>query len=302
MINSIPVKWKTDAHLQEALGRAWGEVDEYAKAIEACKAALDASTSSVSIRCAEQLANFEARHAVELFEQSELLLAPDANTKKLAKGKKQAQLLQKQAANLITEALKRIHGLNTLFGKSVERLALIGSVHKRQAMIHRGRKGLLKASLKNMCNAYMESHHEALVRKECIDPYPMTNWLTARWLLKEAGINKSDKLDEFESLLDQAIKQTAVADSSINQEHFWDAIAETDCKLLNALKRVELGEKVDELVTKYTRIRKAASSPRQFNSVIEHLDFLKAMMGAFCMERDRQDIDKLVNKLRGGTE
>jgi tetratricopeptide (TPR) repeat protein/pimeloyl-ACP methyl ester carboxylesterase len=302
MTHSIQAKWKTDARLQEALGRAWGEVDEYAKAIEACKAALDASTSSASIRCVEQLANFEARHAVELFEQSELLLAPDANTKKLSKDKKQAQLLQKQAANLITEALKRIHGLNTLFGKSVERLALIGSVHKRQAMIYWNRKGLLKTSLKRMRTAYKDSHEMALVSKECIDPYPMTNWLTARWLLKETGIDNSDTLDEFESLLDQAIKQTAVPESDINQEHFWKAIAETDCKLLHALKRVELGEKVDELATKYTRIRKAASSPRQFNSVIEHLDFLKAMMRTYGLERDRKNIDKLVNKLRGDTE
>ena len=74
-------------------------------------------------------------------------------------------------------------------------------------------------------------------------------------------------------LLDQAIKQTAVADSMINQEHFWDAIAVTDCKLSHALKRAELDEKVDEFTLKYTRIRRAASSPRQFNSVIEHLVF-----------------------------
>ena len=288
--------------MQEALGMAWGEIGEFEKAIKACKKAMGASTSSVSIRCVEQLANFEARHAVELFEQREQLLAADPDTKKQNTDSVRAQALQQQATKQVENALERINGLNTLFGTSVERLALKGSVHKRQAMIYRNRKGLLKASLKNMRSAYKDSYHEALISKECIDPYPMTNWLTARWLLKEAGIDKSDKLDDFESLLNQAIKQTAAPDSSSNQEHFWDAIAETDCKLLYALKRIELDEKVDEFTLKYSRIRRAASSPRQFNSVIEHLDFLKAMMGTYGLERDRQNIDKLVNKLRSDTE
>jgi pimeloyl-ACP methyl ester carboxylesterase len=302
MANTIPAKWKADARLQESLGLAWGEVDEFAKAIEACKAAMGASKSCVSIRCVEQLANFEARHAVELFEQAKQLPASDTDTKKQKTDNERAQALKEQATNLVDDALNRINGLNTLFGVSVERLALIGSVHKRQAMIYRNNKQQLKASLKRMLKAYKESHDKALISKECIDPYPMTNWLTTRWLLKEAGIDKSDKLDDFESLLDQAIKQTAVADPSINQEHFWDAIAETDCKLLYALKRVELDEKVDEIATKYLRIHRAASSPRQFNSVIEHLDFLKAMMSAYSLERDRRNIDKLVNKLRSCTE
>ena len=203
---------------------------------------------------------------------------------------------------MVNDALDRINGLNSQFGATVERLALKGSVYKRQAMIYRNRKGLLKASLKNMRNAYKDSHHEALVSNDCIDPYPMTNWLTARWLLKEAGIEKSDTLDDFESLLDQAIKQAEVADTSISHEHFWDAIAETDCKLLHALKRVDLDEKVDEIATKYIRIRRAASSPRQFNSVIEHLEFISTMMGTYDLESDRRNIDKLVNKLRSDTE
>ena len=302
MANSLQPNWKADAGLQESLGRAWGEIGEFEKAINACKKAMDASTSSVSIHCVEQLANFEARHAVELFEQSQQLLASAPDTKKQHSDRKEAQLLQKQATQLIDDALARISGLDTLFGISFERLSLTGSAYKRQAMIHRNRKGLLKSSLKNMCKAYQYSHNEALVRKERIALYPMTNWLTARWLLKEAGIDKSDTLDDFESLLDQAIKQAEVADTSISHEHFWDAIAETDCKLLHALKRVELDEKVDEYVLKYTRIRKAASSPRQFNSVIEHLDFLKAMMSAYGLEHDRRNIDILVNKLRSDTE
>ena len=302
MADTIPANWKTDAHLQESLGRAWGEVDEFAKAIEACQAALRANTSSVSIRCVEQLVNFEARHAVELFKQAQQLLEPDPDTKSQKNGRKQAQELQAQATNLVDDALQRITGLNTLFGASVERLALTGSVHKRQAMFYRNNKQQLKTALNKMLIAYKESHDKALASKECIDPYPMTNWLTARWLLKEAKINKTDKLDEFESLLDQAIKQTAVADASINQEHFWDAIAETDCRLLYALKRAELNEKVEEFAMKYTRIRKAASSPRQFNSVLEHLDFLEAMMGTYGLERDRRNIDKLVNKLRSDAE
>ena len=301
MADSIPVKWKADARLQEALGRAWGEVDDYAKAIEACQAALRASTSSVSIRCVEQLANFEARHAVELFEQSEQLPTSDPDARKQSNDRKLAQQLKEQTTKLIENALQRVTGLNTMFGVSVERLALIGSVYKRQAMINRNRKQSLKAALKKMHNAYKDSHSQALVSKECIDPYPLTNWLTTRWLLKEAGINKADKLDDFEGLLDQAIKQTAVVDSSINQEHFWDAIAETDCKLLYALKRAELDEKLDDIATKYIRIRRAAASPRQFNSVIEHLFFLKAMMDTYGLKRDMQNIDKLVNKLREST-
>ncbi len=276
----IPAEWKNDARWQEALGLAWGEVEEFAKAIESCQAALGASPSSASIRCVEQLANFEARHAVELFAQDK----------------------QTQARSLVKNALDRINGLNSLFGVSVERLALTGSVYKRRAMIYRSNRRSLQSSLKEMRNAYQKSHSEALASKERINPYPMTNWLTARWLLKQAGIDKTDKLHDFDSLLSQVIKQAAVSDSDIDQEYFWDAIAENDCKLLAALKQGDLGEKVDAIATTYLRIRRVGSSPRQFNSVIEHIDFLKVMMGSLDLERDIQNIDKLVNKLRAGAE
>ena len=284
----IQDNWKNSARLLEAVGLAWGELEEFEKAIEACRKALGANLSSVSIRCVEQLANFEARYAVKLAESGD----------------------QKRANGYIKEARERIEGLNSMFRETVERMALLGSVYKRSAMVHRHNKKSRDAALIKMCGVYGQSHQLALASRGAVAPYPLTNWFTARWLLKKAGVKipdankpgatKTDKMEDFEDLLGQAIKNTAVSDAEFNREHFWDAVAESDCNFLGALVQENLAENVDAIADRYLKVKKVASSPRQFSSVIEHLVILGSIMQSLGLESDVQQIDKLVHKLRDG--
>ena len=281
----IPDNWKSNARLMEALGLAWGELEEFEKAIGACRKALSENLSSVSIRCVEQLANFEARYAVRLAENGE----------------------QKLANSYINEALARIQGLNSMFRETVERMALLGSVYKRSAMVHRNNRKSREVALVKMCGVYEQSHQLALASRGTLDPYPLTNWLTARWLLKKAGVrmpgaNKADKMEDFEDLLGQAIKSTAVSDEDIDREHFWAAVAESDCNFLGALVQENLEKEVDAIADRYLKVKKVASSPRQFGSVTEHLVILGSIMQSLGLGKDVPHIDKLVRKLRDSTE
>ena len=289
LIEMVPSKWRQESRLSEALGRAWGELDVFDQAIEAYQLAISADPASASIRCAEQLSNLEARYGVELHEQALQSKEMDAATRK-------AQNLK--VKGLMEDAEVRIHALNDQFGPTVERLALTGGFYKRNALVCRNRRSELYRSLKKMGSAYRASYEKRRDDQGLIYPYPLVNWLTVRWMLNISGKEKADRLEEFDSLLGEAMAQSATSDAILDREHFWSAIEENDCALLYALKHDELDQKRDELCQRYKAIRKVAASPRQFRSVEEHLEFLREILLSLGLQTQSESIDRFIACVR----
>ena len=105
-----------------------------------------------------------------------------------------------------------------------------------------------------------------------------------------------DDLGDFDVLLDNARQANMVPE--INHEHFWEAIAVTDCDLLAALKTDTFtSEKVEKLAEAYEQIGLVASSPRQMRSVVEHVDFLYAVTAQLKLPL-AEHLDELRNRLR----
>ncbi|MBA1444321.1 MAG: hypothetical protein M3H12_11655 [Chromatiales bacterium] len=89
-----------------------------------------------------------------------------------------------------------------------------------------------------------------------------------------------------------------MSESSMGGEYFWNAIAENDCRLLAALKQGDLVDRKEAIADTYQHIRKRASSPRQFQSVMQHLDFLKRMSGHFKLA-EQKPLEWLIDNLNG---
>jgi len=116
---------------------------------------------------------------------------------------------------------------------------------------------LLK-NLGKMCVHYLNAHENALEVRGKVYSYPLINALTARWLLHQAG-RKGDDLKDFDGLLESARQANMVPE--INREHFWEAIAVTDCDLLSALKNKRFDKEIaNGIGDSYERISRVASS------------------------------------------
>jgi hypothetical protein len=273
--DKIPDKWQRDSQLQEAMGRAWGELDCFDKAIEAYELALSGDPASATLRCVEQLSNFEARYAVELHERAEKSSSLSASEKRR---------LRSMSRRLIKQSETRINRLNTSFGVTVERLALKGGMYKRRAMLERNETVKLKKTLALMGECYKASYEKQLRDRGEVYPYPLNNWLLVRWLLQQLTRSSAKGGDDFDELLAELKAKVEMGDITLDQEHFWDAIAENDYKLLYAIRQDQLKSKAGEICRRYQVIREVAASPRQFRSVEEHLDFL-------CEITDSLDLD-----------
>jgi hypothetical protein len=273
--DKIPDKWLCDSQLQEALGRAWGELDCFDKAIQAYEFALSGDPAYASLRCVEQLSNFEARYAVELHERAEKSSSLSASEKRR---------LRSMSRRLIRQSETRINRLNTNFSETVERLALKGGMYKRRAMLERKETAKLKKTLALMGECYKASYEKQLRDQGEVYPYPLNNWLLARWLLQQVTRSSVKGEDDFDELLAELKARVEMGDITLDQEHFWDAIAENDYKLLHAIRHNQLMSKVREICRRYEMIREVAASPRQFRSVEEQLNFL-------CEITDSLDLD-----------
>ncbi len=254
LIEEIPADYAEDAKLVETEAMAWGELDCFENGIDAYKRAITNQKATASIKCAEQCANLMVRHAVELFHSD--------------KDKK------KKAVQSIEEAIGHLKGLNASFTETTERLALLGSAYRRQSEVLHGDRKLQLKALKNMESYYQKSFDLSQKRSGKVYAYPLINRLIANWLISIAAPNEKMYKD-FDDLLLQAKNSTMVPE--INRESFWQAIAENECNLLEALKSGQLNEAKESIGKKYMEIRNVAASPRQFRSVIENISFLHDM-------------------------
>jgi hypothetical protein len=176
----------------------------------------------------------------------------------------------KDIATSIEEAIEVLQKLRDLAPTS-ERLCLLGSAHKRAALIYEGNKR--KKAITMMAARYKE----AMKISDEKDYYPILNELTGRivggWL--KAGVGGPSEA-EVERL---TAKCESLARAEENAEpSFWSLVTIADCLLIRSLSGNALSEREMEVSQKYREAAERAVSPRQLRSVIEQFDFLIAMI------------------------
>ncbi|HSB80347.1 MAG TPA: CHAT domain-containing protein [Candidatus Methylomirabilis sp.] len=244
--------WLKRGDVAAALGQAYGELGEFDKAIEHLGRAVQAEKAEFPVRAVEQRANFKSRWAVELFRSGQ---KPSGGVK---------------PSDLIQEAVREVEALKQ-FGPTAERWSLLGSAHKRHAWIAEGDER--KGALKSMASSYRKAHELAYAKGQGrLDTYPLLNWLAAEILLDWYGTPHPAALAQIEDWCQRA--EAHASEREKVDPDFWNSVVKPECDLVRALARKTLDREKDTIVDGYRRAKSRGASPREFRSVLEHLEFL----------------------------
>ncbi len=260
LVDSLPADWKKDARMLEALGRAYGEVRQFEDAIDCYGQLRTLEEATFSIKALEQSANLRCRWTAELWQQSRAGATADA---------------PKATANpvaVIDEAIRDIELLLDI-GATNERLSLMGSAWKRKALVTTPRSR--EKALVEMAEWYGKAHDQALARDGKTDYYPALNWLAALVLNHWRGENVD--LGEVDNVLDRV--EVDIVEAEGRDLSFWPAIAELDAEVVRRLRHGDLDrdDHMTLLVQGYSRAATGVTA-REFSTVLEHLEFLHAML------------------------
>jgi pimeloyl-ACP methyl ester carboxylesterase/tetratricopeptide (TPR) repeat protein len=291
--NTLTDEWRASGKLQLALGKAGGELDQFDRAIEAYQSAIRGEDGHGTINAVEQHANLSAREAVNK--------AVVARSLESAGQKAEAAKLFMAAQESIQGADEMLELLNKKFGATVERLNQRGSARKRSIMTMLCRvtpethfRGRIVSELKVMGGFYQDAHELAHKKRQRFNVRALVNWLWALWLTN--AFDRRHKFPaDFDDLLQRAREAPLVPE--IDREHFWNSVNEADCRILQSLRRDSLANDWREILAHYREIRKIAASPKQFRSVIEHLEFLRDATGLSKRPELSEQLDRLISGL-----
>jgi tetratricopeptide (TPR) repeat protein len=245
----VPSPWLASGALQAAMGQAYGEIKRFAEAVEHYRRAIEDEKGLATIKAAEQLWNLQSRWAQEM-----------------------ADTERERSVQLMAEAEKGLTDLNRALGETGERLSLLGSVAKRRMMIS-PEVSEKRAALYAMAEYYQRAY-ELGVERGKPDYYPFVNYLTGQtlaYLLEEKGelpAHFFDSVDEAMALAE---------DERRRRPDFWSTVTQVDCMLLRHLAAGDLPDHAADIIRGYGHA-KNVGSPREFQSVLDQLDFLKQVI------------------------
>lgn len=249
----IPADWRGMGEVLAALGRAWGELEDFGKAVECYRNAVSDEKAPYSVKSVEQLWNLQARWAVERWRKD-----PKGNVD--------------ESREMILDSETNLHALMKLMGETTERLSLLGSAAKREAVIAEDRGGK-KLALEKMA----EQYKAAFEHGKQTDPYPQLNRLTASVLLSILDPTVKP-LRGLRSMIEKA--RLAAITQQKGAPDFWNAVMIPDSLLLGHLAAGNLALHADEVIERYEEVNKSFGSPREIRLVLEHLDFLENIVAA----------------------
>lgn len=272
-------RWLARADVAAALGFAWGEARFWEAAIDALSTALSAAKGNCPLRALEQLANFRARHAAELWQS------------RRAHGVAETADEAHAREDLMTRAIADLTQLCERAPTS-ERLDLLGSAHKRRALTSESDADARRAALKACADAYRRSFEQG--GKE--EAYPFTNWASAALLATRLDPKPAQAWQE--DLEADIVRLQAALQARYDREpDFWDGVALADLELVRLLERCitapasgarsrrttalprPCAEIAERIQGGYRRAITRGASPRERASVIENLDCLVTLLG-----------------------
>ncbi len=257
--------WTTRGDLCAAFARVYGELDEFELATQWYERSLKAEEAMQPAATLEQLANLKTRHAVRS------LQLPAVSAKQLVAAEK----LLKSGIEILQQLCKPIASIEV---KNAKRLALLGSAYKRKACMDVAHKRKPVAALKKM-QAYYYDSHLVYARNNAgrINAYPYANYVTAKMLLHCFDRAAQPKPDAAE--LKTLAELEAQADARDRDDPgFWNLVGNADCCLTIHLIEEDLHDHATDIAQRYLNAKTRNASGREFQSVLEHVEFLNAMI------------------------
>ena len=264
--------WQGNGRAWAALGRAWNRAFQFEVAIDCFYRAIGCEDGGLTARDLEQLSNCESRAAVAQWKAGKEGEPVDAMRARIDVAIKRLQAL----VTLPIGVKKDEQGNDVPAGQpeTRERFSLLGSAYKRKAWI--AAPSERPAPLVEMRNWYRKAAERGRKAGD-LPAYPMLNWVAALIVLEWHGTRASAE--------DRKRAEAEMAELGENLKRkvqvgrdLWDRASLADLKLTAALWSGDLANHVDDLLGDYNEVRRLAS-PREFESVREHIDFLLDMAG-----------------------
>jgi hypothetical protein len=138
-----------------------------------------------------------------------------------------------------------------------------------------------KGALREMADSYHHAHLRA-VQHHTPKPHPLLNLIAADYALqalfplpRQRTARKRKEKEGNTQLL--ALVGGLIKEKLTPDVDFWDAIASADYQLTLHVIEQTVAENVDVVVQVYRAAKQRGGSPREFRSVLEHVDFFIEM-------------------------
>jgi hypothetical protein len=287
--------WMKKGAVVAALGRAYAEAGRLEEAARFYREALSAEDAAVTAKDVEQLANVEAKHAVARWEKGAAL----DEEQQTALRQECVSQIERAVTILETLAGPGLGATTEPFGKTAERLSLIGGAYKRLALIERGEKRL--AALERMSASYGKAAELAALNRGDTG-YPLLNAVAAAVALKwQRPAHAEAEVDGFLKKIgeDIAAARSAIKETLSTSPTFWHYAMSVDAELLDALGSRAIAEgDVERIARSYLDYRGLASE-REFGSVFTQIEFLLAMA---LDEQLRAHMEDLRGRIQRGAQ
>ncbi|MBL8329099.1 MAG: CHAT domain-containing protein [Rubrivivax sp.] len=293
--------WLRRGDVAGAIGQLYVEAELSDEAQAWLKTAVSAGDDQAPLAALEQLANRRVRQVEKewrrIDEADASAKADTAKAKAVATEEKRQSLREElaSATRLLAELAPNSHKRETW--------ALLGSAHKRRALLSRDDPAGRSQALFDMAQAYKKA-------QECAggdDYYPVSNGFAGALLLgHEEGVWSGTDREAIQAWRPDAIQQLRALQQA-DQERLaathetWRAVGQGDLLVTRLLAEAEDAERVRDLreqaETKYRHAFDRAGTQRNVQSARLHLMFLRDLMAAAThpwSSASRDAIDALI--------
>ena len=273
--DSIPEVLR-DGEVESGFGDAWRELGDFDQAIAAYRRAVKKTDGRAQLRVIERLANLQSRRVDSEWRKAEAAAATWSAAQ------------TQEAAGQLEKATIWLNWLNDEFGKTKERLSLLGRVSKSQALLA-VEPSACRHHLQRASELYGAASELSLTQEQERDTYATFNWVTCRVLLEEAkpaapkgkarrarkaaaAAAQADLLGLLDDGVIAARKRQAAKDD------FWSRVALPDALVLRHLYEGKLAAQKEQIIAEYQVAFRSGPRPSDVDSVLTQLDFLRVML------------------------
>jgi tetratricopeptide (TPR) repeat protein len=237
-------RWGDEGAVATAFGAVYAEIGDFARAIDWYSRALEAEDGGASLRALEQLGNARARRGARMNNFDEARAEIDAGIK----------------------LLERVNDM----APTVERESLLGSAHKRLALVE---KGARRPNPEREALARSVAHYgkaEDIARKKNADNlyYPAMNRMSIALVLGPGQLDP----EGFDSAAVSAVRQS-LQRKNADDPDFWSVVGVTELRIYEALARCQLAHLLDGILADLDDLMPRATSTRFWNSVADQARF-----------------------------
>ena len=302
-------KWGKSGAIAELFGEAFVEAGDVTTGMLWYERAVTAPDGKASMKAAEQLANVRGRLGWERVDKAARHL-DDMKTRAKAGGqtskaraasrraRADAERLLRQeverADDLIEQSLALLTKLIAV-ERTMERASLIGSAHKRRALVHgaAGRRTRIQRDLQQMKASYQDAQDIGEKNGASDLYYPASNRLAADVAL-HAGKRRWRTLDrETARLVRKSLQEKSTTDPD-----FWSVVGETELDQYEALARRKLARARKQLNKAYEDLHKRVTSTRMWASVYDTACLVLPNYASRATGKERAAANELLAQLR----